>query len=169
MYVRQLRSIFTEHHPADLDPQPVITQWQTQPDHGLDWLASALAPFGMRYCIGAQSALFAFGDTAPCYYYVETGKLLVSRRSKQSKAAVHFATEGSLFMYGRNNAHVASCDAVVDSVVLRIPSHRIESLGRQDPTFRRVLDAVHASEREFIVHSLGRGQSGARGSNMSPS
>ncbi len=135
--------------------QPVVEQWDGHTEPSEDWLSKALAPFVTRQCVAAQSSLFAYGDRATCYYFVVSGKLLIRRRAPRARSAIRFMTDGDLFIYDCDGGHVASCDAVVDSTVLRIDRRQFDRQARLDPRLGRVRDAVHTDELEFILRGLG--------------
>ncbi len=131
------------------------------------WLFSALAPFATLRYVAARRALFSARDPALGYYLVVSGKLMVHRRiagatTGQPKTVVQSAECGDLLIYDCDGTHVATCDALEDSVVLRIDRRRFERQAALDPVLRRVGQSVHAGELEWILRSLGNSPGIAR-------
>ena len=129
------------------------------------WLLHALAPFATRRAIAAQTELFANGEPARSYYLVLSGKLIVHRKlvyttATGSRSVVRLVTPGDLFIFDTDGVHVANCDAIADSLLLRVDRRSFELQATLDPLLMGVRNAVHAGELEFILQGLG-GQSGS--------
>ncbi len=158
-------SAFVQEVAAGRDYRPTGKHWNSEPD--TNWLFSALAPLATRRNVAARRALFAAGNPALGFYLVVSGKLMVHRRiagatSGQPRTVVRSAERGDLLIYDCDGTHVADCDALEDSVVLWIDRRRFERQAALDPVLQRAGNAVHASELEWILHSLGPGRGCAR-------
>jgi hypothetical protein len=136
------------------DEQPTPSRWQTYPADDVDWLETVLAPLGARQLIGAQCSLFDHGTPARHYILVQSGKLLVRRRGVSARSAIRFASDGDFISFDCDGVHVASCEAIVDTVVVRIDRRTLDRQARLDPMLKRLCNALHASELEFILRSL---------------
>ena len=139
--------------------QPNSEHLRTNHDPDNDWIANAVAPFARRRRVGAQLRLFAEGDVASSYYFVETGELLAHRRLARPTtggptAAVRFLTSGDLFILNCGELHAADCDALVDCVVLSIDRVQLQQQAALDPDLSHAQSAVHADELRFILRSL---------------
>ena len=146
-----------DENQARHDRQSGNPPWETVDEGEFDWLLSALAPFATRRSVAAQTAIFTDGDAAHSYYCVVSGKLLVHRNRARSQPAAQFVTRGRLFIFDCDGVHMASCRAVVDSVVLRIDRRRFELRVGLDPVLRGVRNSVHANELEWILQRLDTG------------
>lgn len=97
--------------------------------------------------------LFARGDLASNYYLVESGALLVGSRG--FVGPVRRLEPGELFIYECNHAHVANCEATVDSIVHCIDRGRLERLAVRTPELKGALHLVHSTELPVIHRFLG--------------
>ncbi|MFM9942688.1 MAG: cyclic nucleotide-binding domain-containing protein [Hyphomicrobiaceae bacterium] len=148
--------------------QPAVEHLRANSDPDGRWIANAVGPLASRRCVSAQLRLFAEGDLASSYYLVETGQFLVHRRLARSTsggpvAAVRFLSCGDLFIFNCGDMRAANCDALVDSVVLRIDRVQFQREAALNPELDHAQSAVHADELGWILrgshsnHGINRG------------
>ncbi len=156
-------SVYSRESSCDLragrEDQPDVRYLRANspPDGG--WIANAVAPFAGRQCVGAQLRLFAKGEPASSYYLVESGQFLVHRRLGRSTsggpvAAVRFLSCGDLFIFNCGDMRAADCDALLNSVVLRIDHVQFQRAAALNPELRHAQSVIHADELGWILQSL---------------
>ena len=116
-----------------------------------DWLTALLAPYADRLCVPASTTLFQDGDRAMNYYLLKRGELLVQWRPKPGQPMGRKVNENDLMICDCGGVHVATCDAIADSIVLRFGRHQLEDQATQDPTLKALLQGVHTRELEIIL------------------
>jgi len=148
---------------ADQDDQPAAACWETDGANDADLVMGAIGAITRRCGIAARCPLFMVGDPAPDYYLVQSGGFIVRRALARSgprdaRTAVRFVAPNELFIFDRAGAHVADCDAMVDSVVLRIDRQRFKQQAMLDPALGALRSAVHADELGWFLQTPVPGQ-----------
>lgn len=132
------------------------------------WHARLLSALAVRRNLGTGENLFALGDPARRYFLVETGCLVLHRRSRWGGRIHRFAGAGDLIIFDCGGDHVATCTALDDCRVLSIERQRLELFGRQDPGIARLLRETHARELAMLLESLGAEQALSRDRDFFP-
>jgi CRP-like cAMP-binding protein len=139
--------------------QPVVGPLTENNEHDRNWISREVAPIAKRRHIGAQLALFASGDMALNYYFVEAGNFLVTkcrerRRTGDPVAAIQFLSHGDVFIFNCGNRHFVDCVAVTDSVVLSVDRVLLQKHAVKNPDLSHALSVVHANELGWMIQSL---------------
>ena len=119
-------------------------------------VTAALEKAAVRIAIPAHTTIVYEGAPARSYFLIESGEVLAHRKhGRQVRSMVRRLSDGDVFGFDFAGTVGATCEAITHTVALSLDLHKLRELQRGSALVRRIMAAVHTSELELVMASLG--------------